>query len=229
MSVWSRLKKTFRGGRHNAEIQEELEFHLSMDAARGQTPRDARIRLGNLMRIEEETRAAGIFEWLDSAWQDARYGLRQLRKAPALAMAVVLSIAIGVGANTAIFTLVDAALLKPLPVSDPDALRIIQWTSNGFPPGIENINGDFGPTAGGRSLGSSVSAALYRKLAREQKAYSALIGATDPNPAAVKVDASPAAQVSLEYVSENFFQGLGVPLSRGGGFRAGEDRSERSR
>ena len=104
MSVWSRLKKTFRGGRHNAEIQEELEFHLAMDAARGQTPRAARMRLGNLTRIEEETRAAGIFEWLDSAWQDARYGLRQLRKAPALAAAVVLSIAIGVGANTAIFT-----------------------------------------------------------------------------------------------------------------------------
>ena len=136
MSVWSRLKKTFRGGRHNAEIQEELEFHLAMDAARGQTPRDARMRLGNLTRIEEETRAAGILEWLDSAWQDARYGLRQLRKAPALATAVVLSIAIGVGANTAIFTLVDAALLKPLPVQDPDALRIVEWTATGFPDGM---------------------------------------------------------------------------------------------
>jgi predicted permease len=224
MSVWSRLKKTFRGGRHNAEIQEELEFHLSMDAARGQTPRAARMRLGNLTRIEEETRAVGIFEWLDSAWQDARYGLRQVRKAPALAAAVVLSIAIGVGANTAIFTLVDAALLKPLPVQDPDALRIVEWTSDGFPDGIENINGDFGPGAGGRSLGSSVSAALYRKLAAEQSAYAALMGLADPDTAAAEVGASPAGQVSVEYVSANFFQGLGVPLSLGRGFRAGEDR-----
>jgi hypothetical protein len=104
MGVWSRLKKTIRGGRHDAEIQEELEFHLAMDTARGQTPRAARMRLGNRTRIEEDTRAAGVFEWLDSAWQDARFGLRQLRRAPALATAVVLSIAIGVGANTAIFT-----------------------------------------------------------------------------------------------------------------------------
>src|SRR5215469_10962430 len=187
MGTWSRLKKTFRGSRHNAEIQEELEFHLAMDAARGQTPREARMRLGNRTRIEEQTRAAGIFEWLDSAWQDARYGLRQLRKAPALTVAVVLSIAIGVGANTAIFTLVDAALLKPLPVNDPDALRIVEWTANGFPAGVENINGDFGPGSGGRALGSSVSAALYRKLAGEQKAYAALMGAADSNTAGVKV------------------------------------------
>jgi predicted permease len=225
MGVWSRLKKTFRGGRHNAEIQEELEFHLSMDAARGQTPRDARMRLGNLTRIGEETRSMGIFEWVDSAWQDARYGLRQLRKAPALAAAVVLSIAIGVGANTAIFTLVDAALLKPLPVQDPEALRIVQWTANGFPEGVENINGDFGPAAGGRVSGSSVSAVLYRKLAGEQTAYGALIGAADPNSATVKIDASPAEQLSLQYVSANFFQGLGSPLSVGRGFRTDEDRA----
>lgn len=224
MSVWSRLKKTFRGGRHNAEIQEELEFHLAMDAARGQTPRAARMRLGNLTRIEEETRAAGILEWLDSAWQDARYGLRQVRKAPALAAAVVLSIAIGVGANTAIFTLVDAALLKPLPLKDPVALRIVEWTATGFPANVENINGDFGPGPGGRVVGSSVSAALYRQLAGERKAYAALIGVADPNSAAVKTSASPAGQVSLQYVSANFFQGLGIPLSLGRGFRADEDR-----
>jgi predicted permease len=223
MSVWSRLNRTFRGGRHNAEIQEELEFHLSMDAARGQTPRDARMRLGNLTCIQEETRSAGIFEWLDSAWQDARYGLRQLRKSPALAAAVVLSVAIGVGSNTAIFTLVDAALLKPLPVQDPDALRIVEWTSDGFPDGIQNINGDFGPGAGGRSLGSSVSAALYRKLAGEQSAYAALVGLADPDAAAAKVGALPAGQVSVQYVSANFFQGLGVRLPLGRGFGADED------
>ena len=78
----------------------------------------------------------GIVEWLDSAIQDARYGLRQLRKAPALVTAVVLSLAIGVGANTAIFSLVDAAILRPLPVKDPDSLRIIEWINDGFPAGV---------------------------------------------------------------------------------------------
>src|SRR3954463_13107119 len=100
MSIWSRLKKTFRGEQHSAEIDEELRFHLDMDAASGSDEREARLRLGNATRIGEETRAMGVIEWLDSAVQDARYGLRQLRKSPALVTAVVLSLAVGMGANT---------------------------------------------------------------------------------------------------------------------------------
>ena len=80
----------------------------------------------------------GIIEWLDSALQDARYGLRQLRKTPALMLAVVLSLTIGVGANTAIFSLVDAAILKPLPVGIRTRCVIVEWTNEGFPPGVTN-------------------------------------------------------------------------------------------
>ena len=118
MGLWSRLKRTVRSGSHRAEIEEELQFHVDMDVADGRQRRDARLRLGNTTRIAEDTRAVGIVEWLESALQDARYGLRQMRRTPALALAVVLSLAIGLGANTAIFSLVDAALLKPLPVKE---------------------------------------------------------------------------------------------------------------
>src|SRR5437899_12949073 len=100
-----------------------------MDIAGGHDRCEARMRLGNVTRIEEETRAMGIIEWLHSALQDARYGLRQLRKTPALMLAVVLSLTIGVGANTAIFSLLDAAILKPLPVKNPDSLLIGEWTN----------------------------------------------------------------------------------------------------
>src|SRR5216683_5793319 len=141
MGMWSRIRKTFRGYRHSAEILEELQFHLDMDAQGGYDARQTRLRLGNVTRIEEETRAMGIIEWLDSALNDARFGFRQLRKTPALVLAVVLSLTIGVGANTAIFSLVDAAILRPLPVKDPDALRVVEWTNEGFPEGINNING----------------------------------------------------------------------------------------
>ena len=84
--------------------------------------------------LPKRRRAVGIVDWLESALQDARYGLRQMRRTPALALAVVLSLAIGLGANTAIFSLVDAALLKPLPVKEPDSLVIVEWTNDGFPP-----------------------------------------------------------------------------------------------
>ena len=83
MGIWSRVTRTFRGDRHSAEIQEELEFHLDMDAAGGHDRREPALRLGNVTRIEEETRAVGIIEWLDSALQDARYGVRQMRRTPA--------------------------------------------------------------------------------------------------------------------------------------------------
>src|SRR6266545_1798331 len=181
MGMWSRIRKTFRGDPHSAELQEELQFHLDMDIAGGHDRREARMRLGNVTKIQEETRAMGIIEWLDSALQDARYGLRQLRKTPALVLAVVLSLTVGVGANTAIFSLVDAAILKPLPVKDPDSLRIVQWTNEGFPEGVSNINGDFSRISEGRVQASSVPAHLYRSLAREQAVFEALIGVADPN------------------------------------------------
>jgi predicted permease len=225
MGIWARIRKTLHGGRHSAEIQEELEFHLQMDIADGHDRRDARLRLGNLTRIEEDTRAMGIVEWLDSALQDARYGLRQLRKSPALAMAVVLSVAVGVGANAAIFSLIDAALLKPLPVRDPGSLRILEWTHDGFPPGVENINGTFRPIAGNRSQGSSIAAYLYRRLAKEQAGFEVLIGmGASPEGAAIAVDSLPAEQVSLQYVSSNFFQGLGAAPAIGRPFQEDEDR-----
>jgi putative ABC transport system permease protein len=166
----------------------------------------------------------GIFEWLDSALQDARYGLRQLRKTPALVLAVVLSLTIGVGANTAIFSLVDAAILKPLPVNHPDSLRIVEWINDGFPAGVSNINGVFSRISEGRSQGSSVGASLYRRLARDQQAFEALIGIADPDSVAIAVDASAAEQVSLQYVSSNFFQGLGRLPVLGRPFRDEEDR-----
>ena len=225
MGLWSRLRKTFRGDRHSAEIEEELQFHLDMDAAGGHDYRQTRLRLGNVTRIKEETRAMGIIEWLDSALNDARYGVRQLRRTPALTTAVVLSLAVGLGANAAIFSLVDAAILKPLPVDRPGSLVIVQWTNEGFPPGTTNHNGEYVPVSGGRHQGSSVPAFLYRRLAREQTVFETLIGvAAYPDGVAIASDRFPAEQTGVQYVSANFFQGLGVVPVLGRGFRDDEDR-----
>jgi predicted permease len=225
MGFWSRLTRTIRTDRHHAEIREELEFHLAMDAADGRDRRQTRLRLGNLARITEETRAMGILEWLESAAQDVRYGARQFVKAPAVTLAVTLSLAVGVGANTAIFSLIDAALLKPLPVADPDSLVILEWTNQGFPIGIENHNGEYRPIADGRHRGSSIGVTLYRGLAREQTVFEPLMGVgAYPYPVAIAVDSAPAEQVSLQYVSGNFFHGMGVPPIIGRSFREDDDR-----
>jgi predicted permease len=147
-----------------------------------------------------------------------------LRKTPALALAVVLSVTIGVGANTAIFSLIDAAILKPLPVKDPDSLRIVEWTNEGFPQGVNNINGDFRRISGGRFQVSSVGANLYRRLARDQTVFESLMAIADADSVAIAEDSSPAEQVSLQYVSSNFFQGVSAMPMIGRPFLDEEDR-----
>ena len=142
-----------------------------------------------------------------------------------LSLAVVLSLAVGLGANTAIFSLVDAAILKPLPVDDPGSLVIVEWTNDDLPSGLNNHNGEIVPIAGGRRQGSSVGANLYRRLAREQTVFDRLIGVgAYPDAVAIAADTFPAEQRNLQYVSGNFFQGLGVQPVLGRPFRDDEDR-----
>jgi predicted permease len=225
MSFWSRLRKTISHNTADAEIEEEIEFHLAMKTREGQDPREARLRFGNPTTIREETRAMGIFEWLESVLQDARYGLRQLRRTPAVTLAVILSLVVGIGANTAIFSIVDAALLKSLPVDDPLSLRVIQWTTNnGWPEAL--AQGHSGTTNGdphGRMQGSSFGPRLHRTLAREQTAFESLIGFAGGD-ASVAVEGRIAERAGLLYVSENFFEGLGVPLLLGRAFEAQDDQ-----
>jgi macrolide transport system ATP-binding/permease protein len=251
MGMWSRLRKTFLGGRHREDVDEELQFHLEMLMREaGDDDRDrARRSLGNVTLIAEDTRAMGIFGWLESALRDARYGLRQLRRSPTLTLAVIFSLAIGIGANTAIFSLVDAALLKPLPVRDPDNLVILEWLGRGFPPGVNNVNGEVRTIGVNQSQGSSVSARIYRELARslreqgeqrdgddrrdrhdrhdrhDRKVFASLIGlGAYPDAVAIAGDTFPAEQVGLQYVSGNFFTGLQVPLAIGRPFEVDDDR-----
>ena len=225
MSLWSKIRNSIRGGRLDADIDDELRFHLEMDEAGGRDRRAARLRLGNVTRIREETRAMSLIEWLESILADARYGLRQLRHTPVLFAAVVLSLTIGIGASTAIFSLVDAAILKRLPVADPDRLLILEWVHEDFPPGATNLNGEFQPYDGKRRRGSSVPASLYRRMAAEQTGFDSLVGvAAYPDPIAIAVGTAPAEQVSIQYVSSNFFAGLGLPTPVGRGFLDHEDR-----
>src|SRR5689334_20769276 len=130
MGMWSRIKKTLRGDSHRVEIQEELQFHLDMDIAGGHDQHEARMRLGNVTRIQEETRAMGISEWLDSALQDARYGLRTIAANQTFSLLAILSLALGIGANTAIYSFMDSLLMRSLPVSDPESLAVLNWGAN---------------------------------------------------------------------------------------------------
>jgi putative ABC transport system permease protein len=122
MSMWTRVRNVFRGERLNGEIQEEMDAHLAEAVAQGRDPEEARRAFGSAMRRGEESHTVRVVGWLDSLRADVVFGWRQLMKRKVTTGVAVLSLALAIGACTSAFRLVDAMLLRPLPISDPGRL-----------------------------------------------------------------------------------------------------------
>src|SRR5262249_25770269 len=117
------------------ELQQELEFHLEEEAgelqeqglASEEAHQAARRELGNLALVQEDTRAAWTWTWWEQLAQDLRYALRTMASNKSFSALAILSLALGIGANTAIFSFMDSILLRSLPVRDPQSLVMLGW------------------------------------------------------------------------------------------------------
>jgi predicted permease len=128
MSLWSRLANVFRGDGLSREIDEEMQEHIQEAIQQGRDPEEARRAFGSALRRREECRDLRLIPWLDSLRADVIFGLRQLKKRKVTSAAAILSLALAIGACTSAFRLIDALLLRPLPVASPERLYTVAFT-----------------------------------------------------------------------------------------------------
>jgi predicted permease len=139
-----RCRRFFQRGYWEEERARELESYLEIETeenvARGMSPEEARCaahrKLGNPTLIREEIYQMNSLGWLETVWQDVRLALRMLRRSPGFTAAVLITIALGIGANTAIFSLANGLLLKELPVKDPGQLVVLTCAASNAPAGL---------------------------------------------------------------------------------------------
>jgi len=211
--LMARLRALFRRESVLRDIEEELHVHVEMETEknikRGMAPDEARAAamksFGDLSRKTElgyDIRGAG---WLETLWQDLRYGARMLLKQPGFSLTAILTLALGIGANAAIFTLLHAVMMKNLPVADPETLvRIGDAMSSGV--------GTSNPGDGKFSLFPTAAWRLMKEQTPEFEELAAIQSGFEGRPITARRDRGDAEARSAtgEFVSGNYFKTFGL-------------------
>jgi predicted permease len=213
--VWRRLRAIFWKDEFEAELEEELRFHLEQEVERnlraGMELREARLaalkEFDGMAQSKEECRDARGVRWVEEASQDFRYGLRLLRKSPLFCLTSILTLAIGIGSNTAIFTLVYGLFLKALPVSEPGRLARVSLSI---------------PIPGREVADAGIPWRMYHELRRTQRSFTDLAAFIFGDVTLQDRDGITRAQSAL-LMTGNAFEILGIKPHLGRGFTSQDD------
>ncbi|MGI8770686.1 MAG: ADOP family duplicated permease [Acidobacteriaceae bacterium] len=205
-----RFRGVFGHGQGDMELADELESHLQMhiddNLRSGMTPEEARrqalIRLGGMEQAKQAHREQQTLPGIETLAQDIRFGLRMLRKSPGFMVVAVLTLAFGIGANTALFSVVNAVLLNPLPYPHPEELVTVHAAKQNFSEG-------------------SISYLNFRDWQKDNKTLAAL--AVSRGTGFILTGAGASEEVRGEFVSSDFFPVLGVQPEAGRLFAPHED------
>ncbi len=212
--IYSRLNGLLRKNRIEQEMDDEMRFHLLMrtreNIERGMNPdeaeREARRRFGNVGRIKDLARDIKGGGFMETLLQDLRYGARMLLKSPGFTLIAVITLALGIGANTAIFSVVNAVLLRPLPFKDPDRVMMV-WERRAN-------SGEANTTISGHEFVAwREQSNAFERMAIIRGGDFTLTGNGEPE------------AIIAEQVSAEFFSVLGAPPLLGRAFTPGEDQA----
>jgi len=196
------------------QLQDELRFHLAEQIEenvgrgmnRSEAERVARITLGGVEQIKEEARAMRFGTWLETLWQDTRYAWRVLRRGPGFTVVAVLALALGIGANTAIFSLVDALLFRSLNLPQPEQVVRVHSTDEAHK---DKFNSSY---------------PVFADYRDQSGAFSGLAAFDQSATLHISSGQGPAQRVSAAVVSGNFFEVLGTRPALGRLLTAEDDR-----
>jgi predicted permease len=209
-AFWIRLKGLLDTQRSGAEFAAELESHLEVhiedNLRSGMSPNEARrqaaIQLGGIEQTKQAYRERQTLPWLETLGQDIRFSLRMLQKSPGFAFIATLTLALGIGANTAIFSIVNGVLLNPLPFPDPDQLMMLNQKEKSF---------EFASVSYPNFQDWRKDNHTFSSMASSRGYYFSLIGSGAPE------------QLDGEFTSDGYFETLGVKPLLGRTFTEAEN------
>ena len=220
--------------RKEEELRAELQFHLEEEAelrqAVGLADSDARWaahrELGNIGLVQEDTRAAWTWIYLEQLAQDCRYAFRTMAANKAFSALAILSLALGVGANTAIYSFMDAILLRSLPVADPESLVVVNWHNKTAMQGtvVHDGSGEIydDPKAG--AAAGIFPFPVFELLQKYDSVFASVFAYYPTREVNLMVNGQ-AERASGEFVSGDYFRGLGVPPAAGRVIAPDDDRA----
>jgi macrolide transport system ATP-binding/permease protein len=218
LEVLRRLAYYFRRRQFEEELDEEMRHHAELGG---------RPQFGNVTRWKEESRSMWGWTFVEQLMQDLRYALRAMGSNRAFTALAALSLALGIGANTAIFSFMDAILLRSLPVKDPGSLAVMNWHAQGQQGRsvVHSINGAPSSDPRGGVVGHAFPSPALELLQRNHSVFSSVFGYNAIGSSLnVKVDGL-ADLGGGEYVSGDYFYGLGVPPAAGRLLTSDDDRA----
>jgi hypothetical protein len=156
------------------DIREHIAMETQDNIERGMSPEEARYaamrKFGNVTKVKEATREVWSFVWLEQLLKDILFGLRTLLKSPGFTAAAILTLALGIGVNTAIFSLIDAVMLRSMPVENPSRLVLLKWSARNAPNTHGYQSAGDCPTdlrsGAGSPSGCSFSEPMFREIAQ---------------------------------------------------------------